>query len=367
MYEEGLAKIDETGAFLNPYSRFSRDISVAVLSMACTDAARVLDATAATGIRGIRYFKELGFRDITFLDINKECSESIKRNTESNMVSGDGIKVYNLSIQEFANTSKDRFDVIDLDPFGGPVPDIADLMRLVRDGGLFMVSATDTAVLCGAQPNACIRNYGSLPLHDELCHESSIRILIGYVARVAAQYNFGIEPIYSVVHMHFVRVILRLRKGASNADRSLKEMGFAYHCKRCGWISYSKGLFPTLDNCDICGKSVNKGGIMWMGRMYDKEVKEYVYDYFKRMEYEGLNAVAMIRSELDEFPFYYNIPTLTRIMHMAAVSPYDVICRLNDSGFKASMTHMERESIRSDAGINDVKRCIETAMGRVRD
>ena len=62
IYKEGKAKVYNTeNAFLNPVAMASRDISVAfVKTFEVKD--KALDATAATGIRGIRYALEAGVR-----------------------------------------------------------------------------------------------------------------------------------------------------------------------------------------------------------------------------------------------------------------------------------------------------------------
>ena len=57
-YKEGKAVIAAGNAFLNPESRFSRDVSIAFASMVSKKGTRILDATTATGLRGIRYYKE---------------------------------------------------------------------------------------------------------------------------------------------------------------------------------------------------------------------------------------------------------------------------------------------------------------------
>jgi len=44
---------------------------------------------------------------------------------------------------------KDRFDVLDLDPYGAPTPFLDGAVQAVSEGGLLCVTATDMAVLCG--------------------------------------------------------------------------------------------------------------------------------------------------------------------------------------------------------------------------
>jgi tRNA (guanine26-N2/guanine27-N2)-dimethyltransferase len=44
---------------------------------------------------------------------------------------------------------EDRFDVVDLDPYGSPHTFLDGAVQSVKDGGLLLVTCTDMAVLCG--------------------------------------------------------------------------------------------------------------------------------------------------------------------------------------------------------------------------
>ncbi len=48
---------------------------------------------------------------------------------------------------------EDRFDVVDLDPYGAPVTFLDGAVQSVADGGLLLVTCTDMAVLCGEIEN----------------------------------------------------------------------------------------------------------------------------------------------------------------------------------------------------------------------
>ena len=63
----------------------------------------------------------------------------------------------------------ERFDAVDLDPFGTPSPFVDDALRATKHGGILSVSATDTAVLCGIYPSVAQRKYLGLPLRTEYC------------------------------------------------------------------------------------------------------------------------------------------------------------------------------------------------------
>ncbi len=221
MYREGNAAIKYAcRSFLNPDALLSRDISVAFVASVADRHTRILDSTAATGIRGIRYYLETPSKDITLLDMNDGAFADLKKNISFNKVKA---KAIGKSIQEFANTSKEKFDIIDLDPFGGATPYIYDLMKISKDGTHLLITVTDTAVLCGADYAACMRLYDARPMHNELCQEVGLRLLIGYVARVAAQFNFGIDVLASFSYLHYMRIFVRLRHGAGRRGQLCQE------------------------------------------------------------------------------------------------------------------------------------------------
>jgi tRNA (guanine26-N2/guanine27-N2)-dimethyltransferase len=360
MYQERKAKIKyhET-AFLNPHAMFLRDLSVAFVSGFAKRDTRILDPTAATGIRGIRLYLETRAKDVTILDINKSAAAMARKNVRFNKVKA---KVLNKSIQEFANTTKERFDVIDLDPFGSAAPYIYDLMKVSKDGTYLLATATDTAVLCGAHEKACVKAYDAKPLHNELCHEVGIRILLGYIARVAAQFNMGIEVVMSLSYLHYMKVFVRLEHGAEKSTESVRNLGYAYYCSNCGSRGIEKGMFPKRQKCDNCGHILMTAGKLWAANIQDKKSIRLMLDYFikNKMSKDEIRILEMMYDEIDS-PLYYSIPKTTRKMHIPSVSPLLVIEKLRKNGFSASRTHFDNSSVKTDALIGDVKAVLDNA------
>ncbi len=353
MYTEGKARIRESDkAFLNPVGKASRDLSVAYVKLLGTKRSTVLDATAATGIRAIRYAKESGIKKPTILEINDIAYKAMKPNLALNKVKADA---KNMSVQEFASTTDQRFDFIDLDPFGGITPYIFDLMKITNDGARLMVTATDVAVLCGADSKACMRLYDSKPIHNELCHESGMRVMIGYVARVAGQFGFGIDVELSISYMHYMRAFVRLTHGAAAAYSSLEKMGYLKYCDRCCNRAIDIGFLPKVIECKSCKTRMASYGRMWMGELKDQKVVDKLDARLKKDKdkKEAAKLISVIKDELD-VPFYYHIPTLTKKIGTSSVSPYDVADWLEKKGFKVSQTHMEGSAIKSDAVLDDV-------------
>lgn len=77
------------------------------------------------------------------------------------------------------------YEVVDLDPYGTPVQFLDSAVQSVSEGGLLLVTATDMAVLCGSNGEACHAKYGIYPLHKPYCHEMALRILLACVEKHA--------------------------------------------------------------------------------------------------------------------------------------------------------------------------------------
>lgn len=363
-YEEGGVAVEEGTAFINPKAKFSRDATIAYARLG-SGLENILDATAATGIRGIRYMKELKPKGVTFLEINPSSYEYLRANLDRNGI--DPRYAINTGLQQFANgPTRERFDMIDIDPFGSPAPYIFDSLKISRDNGLLCVTATDTAVLCGAHIHACAKTYDSMPMHNELGHEAGLRILIGFVARAAAQFNYGIKVGFSFSYMHYMRTMLWLSHGAADADSSLKKMGFAYKCNHCGWYGFEAGAFTTILKCPECGSQIEKAGRMWLGSLSEKiDAKKLEKAIADTNGMDGKEASFMLKvaSEPD-IPFYYSIPKLTKIMNMPSVSELRVVEILKSKGMAASVTYLEKNCVKTNASIAEVRQAIKEIAKR---
>ncbi|MGI0100313.1 MAG: methyltransferase [Candidatus Micrarchaeaceae archaeon] len=359
MYKEGKASIRYTkGSFLNPDALMSRDISAAFVSSMSTKKTKVLDATAATGIRGIRYYLEAKAKDVTMLEMNSSAFASLKANVRFNKVKA---KAIDRSIQSFANATKEKFDVIDLDPFGGATPYVYDLMKISKDGTCMMITVTDTAVLCGADYKACMRLYDARPMHNELCHEVGLRLLIGYVARTAAQFNFGIEVLASFDYLHYMRIFVRLRHGSVKAIESIKSMGYVQYCSSCLNRIIDSSAFPKAHKCGMCNSQLETSGKVWLGPIENRSTLTSIISEIQGnpslYSIKSLEFIKGIHGEAAS-PLYYAIPKVTKRMGIGSVSNRALIQKLTERGFSASPTHMSKYSVKTDASIKEVKSCI---------
>lgn len=358
MYKEGKAVIRYTkSAFLNPDALISRDVSIAFAASYTDKGSKILDATAATGIRGIRYYLETPSKKITFLEMNKSAYPSMEKNIASNKVKS---KALFESIQEFANRGgTDKYDLIDLDPFGGVTPYIYDLMKISRSGTYLLITATDTAVLCGADHKACLRLYDARPMHNELCQEVGLRLLAGYIARIAAQFNFGIKVLASFSYLHYMRIIVQLHHGSKQALESIRKIGYVYYCSKCMNRGIDRGTLPHKTKCDLCGSPLDVAGKVWIDGMQNRETLESVKNEMSSGSYDA-KSIRFVEALLDELdiPLFYSVPRITKNMGMSSVSVSRLMERLAEKGYKVSRTHILNHAIRTDAGIKDIKNAI---------
>lgn len=353
MYIEGKAKItSKDKAFLNPEARLTRELGISIVK-SVGKGFDILDPTAATGIRGIRYSLETKPKSVTSLDINRSAFLEAKKNIKSNKAK---VMVFNKSIQEFCNTTKDRFDVVDLDPFGSIAPNLYDILKVCKTNGLLFATATDTAVLCGAHRSACLRIYDAEPMHNEQGYEVGLRLLIGYIARTAAQFNFGIEVIHAMVYKHYMRVHLRILYGSTNVNESLKSMGYAYYCNNCGEHYTTLGTIPSRHSCD-CGSKLSVSGRIWLGSLKDNAILKRALKSI-----EGSNSDMKLMNTIisePEFPLYYAIPKITKRLLLPSVSPDKVIERLRDMGYIATRTHFEDSSVKTNAPLKAIEKSVK--------
>ena len=347
---EGLANfLVYDDVFFNTKMRSLRDISVMFLR-ALNRKGTVLDTTSATGVRGIRYCLEASIDKAIFLDINKNAYENTKRNVELNRIDGT---VLNEDIRSFSCKSNERFSAIDLDPFGTPVPYMKDLLSIGRDGTLYMVTATDTAVLCGAHANACMREYAARPLHNELCHEVGIRILIAYAVRLAAELNFGVHVYLALSNLHYMRIFFELKRGSTNALDSVRQIGFGSYCNKCHRYYYAPGIASApAQVCESCGGRTERFGPLWLGSIYDKGVIAAMLSHSSGASDEAISLLYKVYNELD-IPFFYSIPKLTAMLGVGSISQNVMVKELSKKG-AASLTHFDPSGIKTDVPYDDI-------------
>jgi tRNA (guanine26-N2/guanine27-N2)-dimethyltransferase len=351
--------------FYNPAMELNRDLSVAALTVFKSGVDHnisVCDAFGGTGIRGIRYAKEIdGVEKAVVNDLNPIAVEFAEENIKLNHL--DHVTVCREDANMILRKCKGKFDVVDIDPFGTPSPYVESAAASLRAGGMICVTATDTSALCGTYTEPCIRKYGAVPLKTEYCHENGLRILAGFVARTFSKYKKYIEVKFSHSTEHYMRIYATIGKGAANTDESLKSLGYIAHCKNCLNRIVIRGLTPIIpENCPICGGNLNVGGPLWCGEMYSAD---FVSEMINTVQHLSLNtkekALKLLNTCLNEAEApesFYEIHKVCKNLKTSAPPIIDVMDLLKEGRYFVSRTHFSPTSIKTDANIVELKKII---------
>jgi tRNA (guanine26-N2/guanine27-N2)-dimethyltransferase len=357
--------------FYNPVMELNRDLAVLALQAYQRIVNReisVCEPLAGSGVRGIRFAKEVkGVQKVLINDINEKAFRLAKHNVQINGLS-KSVTVKN----EDANfllgcygAPRKRFDYIDIDPFGSPVPYMDSAIRALRNGGLLALTATDMAPLCGVHPKACIRKYGGKPLRTEYCHELAVRLLAGCLATTAAKYDIGISLVFSHSTNHYIRIYAMLKYGAEKSNESIKNMGYILHCFTCFHREAIKkpSLFAQSSKCSECGSKISFAGPLWLGNLSDKQFcklmeKEAEQRIFRNGE-KIRKILALIKNEVDAPVTYYVLDKLCDKLSLPMPSVKRFLKALEKSGFHAILTHFNPKGIKTDTPALDVKKILQ--------
>ena len=241
---------DPGAVFYNPVQEFNRDISISVIREYIKvineeRAAKgkeerditILEALAATGLRSVRYMKEIDkVEKIVCNDWDPVAVELMNKNLEHNGVPAEKYETFAQDAVHLMNkmrADKRLFDVIDLDPYGTAIPFLESAIGALRNGGLLAVTFTDMAVLCARRPHVCAYKYGSAPLPNRYCHEFALRMVLNMINQMANRHGRIIEPVLSLTVDFYLRLFIRVRESPIQCHRSILKSSHVYQCQDC--------------------------------------------------------------------------------------------------------------------------------------
>ncbi|MFX0105722.1 MAG: tRNA (guanine(10)-N(2))-dimethyltransferase [Candidatus Hodarchaeota archaeon] len=368
--------------FYNKRMEINREISILAINtyrdLYKQDELIIIDSMAASGISSIRLLRECkNIKRIFINDINPIAVKLIKKNLKLNNFNKTPIQIEvskkdaNLLFSEIANSTcipsrgrQKKPNVISIDPFGTPNLYIDSAFKSIQKvNGLMCITATDTAVLFGVRPNACIRKYLAKPLHNEYCKEIGARILIYFVSRIANLNKMGIIPLLTFYSGHFLRFFCLSIKNKKTISKFFKNYGYIIHCSNCGYRSaFKDNILILTKKCPVCKKKekLDYAGPLWIDKIHD-------INFIKELQYLNKNSkfpnksrieklLAMAIEEVNMPVSYYNIHKLCQKLQLASVPKIKDILRLiKEKGYRGSRTHFDFLSIKSDMDLNSIK------------
>ena len=353
--------------FYNPAMRLGRDLCVlAVGRMGLSRPLRAVDGLAGSGVRAIRLALETGarFERLVANDRSPEAFGIIKENLRQNGLEG---KVEPASSDLGALLSSERFDYIDVDPFGSPVEFVLAASRAIRHRGVMGMTSTDTGPLCGTNPSTCLRRYGAVSMRSEHMHETAARILVGYCVRQAASLDIGLWPLLAHGSEHYVRVYLRAERGIRQAEEALG---------RLGYLASGRRTLGLEEGSPVKGRVT---GPLWLGPLFDRPFLDGMQkDAGERLTGRALGPappaplaagerlwrlLELMREEAQMPPFFHELDACASEWGTDPPPLKALLEALRAAGFRASRTHFCPTGFRTDAPADELERLFKSVPG----
>ena len=334
----------ELEVFYNPVMQTNRDISILLLNSIDKKSMNIADIMAGSGIRSIRFAKELKKGKIKSLHTNDSSSSAVKAIKKNIKLNKAGrVVVHNLDANQFILESS-GFDYIDVDPFGSPNSFLDSVIKRLSREGILGVTATDTSALCGTYELPCLRKYWAWPLRNELMHEVGARILIRKVQLIGAQYDKALVPIFTHSSDHYFRVYFKCSKSKTGIDSIQKQHLFLLHCSKC------RNFMISSSNHGLCCKTQMKwSGPLWSGRLWDVNL---VSKMLKNVDSSNSDAYRLIKSIAKESKInavgFFDVHTLAKKYKFDIPSHDVIISKIKSRGFKAAQSHFNMHGIRTN-------------------
>ncbi|KIW32903.1 N2,N2-dimethylguanosine tRNA methyltransferase [Cladophialophora immunda] len=293
----------------------------------------ILDALSATGLRALRYAKEIPFATtIVANDLSPASVESIELNIKHNEVRekvrsnlGDArsfmySKVGNEQLRP-AEGYVHRYDVIDIDPYGTAAPFFDCSLQAIQDGGLLCITCTDAGVFASTgYPEKTFALYGGIPIKGPHSHEGGLRLILNGVAMSAAKYGLAIEPLLSLYIDYYARIFIRVHRKQQEVKLLAGTSMTVYNCGHgCGaWVTqpllrnqpqtsksgdtfykFSFAQAPSTNrNCEHCGSTMHLCGPMWSGPLHNPHFVEKMLEKARTLDKDTYATVDRIEGML---------------------------------------------------------------------
>jgi len=342
--------------FYNPKMKHNRDIAVLVLrtvsSMWGIKDPIVVEPLAGTGVRALRYAIEASAK-VYASDINRIAVDIMKKNIEMNNAS-NLVHVRQADANQFMyNLYVERVKplMVDIDPFGSPVPFIDSALTLLQGRGVLAVTATDVAVLSATYPKKLLRRYGVYGSKTPWEKEQALRSLISYIVRKAAEKDYAALPILAYYADYYVRAYFILKRGAKKALEALHSLGYAYTCTHCYYTWYGREL--VAKKCPYCHKKTITTGPIYIGPLCSLDFMEKLLTEYEKMYWiHSENIGILLRTLKEECRIvkpYVRLDKLCSWLRVNMPKTTNIIEVLRKRGYQAVRTHFDKRALKTNA------------------
>ncbi|CAH8560059.1 unnamed protein product [Heterobilharzia americana] len=391
---------------------------------------KILEALAASGIRSVRFALEVpNVSCVTANDLSPDAVILIGKNAAHNNVSSVVHAVCNdaIDLMYTHRTCSERFNVVDIDPFGSASPFLDSAVQCLHNGGLLCVTSTDMAVLCGSTPGTSMSKYGGLAIKTGSTHEVALRILLNAMQSAASRYGKVIEPLLSLSVDFYARVFVRVWHSPISVKAIAAKHGICFMCPGCHAyhiqplgiaVNSPKAITPAHGppigpQCAECGSKFRVFGPMWIGPLHNRPfLREFLSDlgcppkvidgdsnHFNPGSYSPLvtkntiqnspeissestvqceplvsknygtlkriiGMVTVAYEELPDVPLYYELDQLASAYGCTLPKLLDLHSCLLNANYRVSCSHADKKSLKTDAPHSFVLDCFRAHYER---
>ncbi|KAI0006165.1 tRNA methyltransferase [Russula compacta] len=360
----------------------------------------ILEALSATGLRSIRYAKEIPLvRYVIANDLSPSATAAMTRNVELNGLGGSAtdengsevtthqgkvrVNEGDARILMYSHSSeRNRVDVVDLDPYGTAAPFIDAAIQCITDGGLLCVTCTDLSVLAtNNYPEKCYSNYGGVSVKAEYSHEAALRLVLHTISTSAARYGRYIQPLLSLSIDFYVRLFVRVQTAPIEVKKVASQTSVYYICSGCQSfheqplgrtterINDRNGnttvLFkthvgpPVPEKCPECGSPLHIAGPMWNGQIHDPQFVNRILEHLDSDEdkygtFTRMKGMLTVAKEELSVPFYFTPSRVASFFHCTCPSLDEIASALLHAGHQVSRSHAAPGSLKTTATRRDL-------------
>lgn len=338
----------------------------------------ILDALAASGLRSIRYLKEIPLAEkVTINDLSEEATKLAHENCVRNQIDMNRVNINTQDATMFMYSHRnplEHFDVIDLDPYGTAVPFLDSAVQSVADGGLLCVTCTDMTVLSGNYPEVAFYKYHSMPVRGKYLHEMALRILLHSIDSSANMYKRHIVPWLALSVDFYVRVFVRVYDSPAEVKNSCLKRAMVFQSLQCPTYyvqtmgshnktksNYTAPILSVPTVCEESGGRMKMGGPFWSDSIHDQTVIDELLRRVKGTinNQDPLHPVptaprlsgilTIMSEELKDVPFYYSLPELASTLHCKVPTYQEFQAALHNGGYRLSQFHHDATAVKTDA------------------
>jgi tRNA (guanine26-N2/guanine27-N2)-dimethyltransferase len=343
--------------FYNPRMAFNRDIAMvfarAYARLRGVAEPIVIEPLAGTGVRAIRYALEASAR-VYASDIDSDAVSLARINVELNRVS-DRVSVTRADANRYMEQLREegvKPHLVDIDPFGTPIPFIDSAIHLTRVRGVIAATATDTAPLSGTHARALRRKYDVIPGRLAWEKEQAVRILVGYVVRRMASHEYGGRVLLAYYADHYVRIYIELWRGAGRADKTLEQLAYGVWCPSCNYVGYQD--LPEPRRCPYCGTPLQLVGPLYRGPLCDLELVKAMREEAQKMSWltdqkRAISLLEQLEAECGIVKPYYRLDRICSMLRRSMPKVAEVVEELRSMGYRASRTHFDPRGFKTEA------------------